>query len=223
MQYPNRAAAKHRQPVPMTDQVDPGQSPSSAPNESITSTSTRPATRADVARRAGVSTAVVSYVVNGGPRAVAPETAARVRTAIDALHYRPNANARALRKGTTEMLGLVLPDIANPFFAEYALAIEAAAAAYGYVLVVANSNAEKARERQIVNDLAGRHVDGLMLCTVFMPVDFADVTTSSRPTIFDQQLVARSRPPRAGPGDATRRASGRRTPDRRLMDSPPSR
>jgi LacI family transcriptional regulator len=145
---------------------------------------TRPATRADVARRAGVSTAVVSYVVNGGPRAVAPETASRVRTAIDALSYRPNANARALRKGTTEMLGLVLPDIANPFFAEYALAIEAAAAAFGYVLVVANSNADKARERQIVNDLAGRHVDGLMLCTRFMPADFVDAISPGRPTIF---------------------------------------
>ena len=82
------------------------------------------------------------------------------------------------------MLGLVLPDIANPFFAEYALAIELAAAAYGYVLVVANSNAEKTRERQIVNDLAGRHVDGLMLCTMFMPVDFSEVTASGRPMVL---------------------------------------
>lgn len=100
----------------MTDRSDQNRSP--APTARLEQTSTRAATRADVARHAGVSTAVVSYVVNDGPRAVAPETAIRVRSAIEALHYRPNANARALRKGTTEMLGLVLPDIANPFFAE---------------------------------------------------------------------------------------------------------
>ncbi len=168
----------------MTDQSAPDRGRNPALTAPITQVPTRPATRADVARRAGVSTAVVSYVVNGGPRTVAPETAERVRAAIDALRYRPNANARALRKGTTEMLGLVLPDIANPFFAEYALAIEAAAAAYGYVLVVANSNAEKTRERQIVNDLAGRHVDGLMLCTMFMPAEFSEVNHATRPMIF---------------------------------------
>jgi len=130
----------------------------------------RQATRADVARRAGVSTAVVSYVVNGGPRTVATETAARVRAAVEDLHYRPNANARALRKGRTEMLGLVLPDIGNPFFAEYALAIELAAAAHGNMLVV--------------GDLAGRHVDGLLLCTVSPPGAVSKLALADRPTDF---------------------------------------
>jgi LacI family transcriptional regulator len=83
----------------------------------------RPPTRADVARYAGVSTAGVSDVVNDGPRRVAPETAARVRTAIEILNYRPNVNARALKRGSTEMLGLVLPNITNPFFAEYVRAL----------------------------------------------------------------------------------------------------
>lgn len=78
----------------------------------------RPVTRADVARYAGVSTAVVSYVINSGPKPVAPHTAARVRDAIERLDYRPNGNARALRKGTTEMLGLVLSDSTNPYFVE---------------------------------------------------------------------------------------------------------
>ena len=67
-------------------------------------------TRADVARYAGVSTAVVSYVINEGPRTVAPRTAARVREAIELLNYQPNINAQALRRGTTEMIGLVLSD-----------------------------------------------------------------------------------------------------------------
>ena len=69
----------------------------------------RAATLADVARLAGVSSAVVSYVVNNGPRPVAPSTADRVRDAIAALGYRPNSHARALSTGSTGILGLILP------------------------------------------------------------------------------------------------------------------
>ena len=83
----------------------------------------RVVTRADVARLAGVSTAVVSYVVNDGPRPVAADTAARVREAIEMLGYRPNASARARKLGTTGVLGLVVPDSSNPFYAELALEV----------------------------------------------------------------------------------------------------
>ena len=85
----------------------------------------RPVTRADVARYAGVSTAVVSYVMNDGPKPVAAATAARVRRAIEVLGYRPNLSARALRSGSTRMLALVVSDISNPFFADYALQVQA--------------------------------------------------------------------------------------------------
>ena len=144
----------------------------------------RPPTRADVARFAGVSTAVVSYVVNDGPRRVAPETAARVRAAIEILKYRPNVNARALKKGSTEMLGVILPDITNPFFAEYARAIEVAAAAHGYVLVVANSDGSGAQESRIMTDLAKRQVDGLIISTVLPPSGFHAVALPGRPTVL---------------------------------------
>jgi LacI family transcriptional regulator len=144
----------------------------------------RPATRADVARYAGVSTAVVSYVVNEGPRRVAPKTAARVRAAIEILNYRPNVNARALKKGSTEMLGLVLPDITNPFFAEYARAIEVAAAAHGYLLVVATSDGNDAQESRIVNDLADRHLDGLIISTLRTPADFRATRLRGRRTVL---------------------------------------
>jgi LacI family transcriptional regulator len=144
----------------------------------------RPPTRADVARYAGVSTAVVSYVVNDGPRRVAPETAARVRTAIEILNYRPNVNARALKKGSTDMLGVVLPDIANPFFGEYARALEIAAAAHGYVLVVANSDANEAQESRIVSDLSNRHVDGLLIRTVLPHSGFRAATVLGRPIVL---------------------------------------
>ena len=107
----------------------------------------RAVTRADVARYAGVSTAVVSYVVNGGPRAVAPQTAARVREAIDLLNYRPNVHAQALRRGSTHVIGLVLSDPGNPFFTEFAAAIGTEAARYDRALMMATSRASETRKR----------------------------------------------------------------------------
>lgn len=120
-------------------------------------------TRADVARLAGVSTAVVSYVVNDGPRPVAAETAARVREAIELLGYRPNPSARALKLGTTGVLGLVVPDSSNPFYAEFALEVEQAATARGLALLVASSNSDLELESRLLADLAARQVDGLLV------------------------------------------------------------
>lgn len=124
---------------------------------------TRTVTRADVAKLAGVSTAVVSYVVNGGPRPVAEATAVRVRDAIDVLGYRPNATARALKLGTTGVLGLVVPDSSNPFYAELALEVERAASARGLALLMASSNADLELEQRLIEDLLARQVDGLLV------------------------------------------------------------
>ena len=77
----------------------------------------RRATRTDVAKLANVSTAVVSYVFNNGPRAVAPDTSKRVREAAKLLNYHPNPTARALRTGYSKMLGVIVPDSSNPFSA----------------------------------------------------------------------------------------------------------
>lgn len=127
----------------------------------------RKVTQADVARFAGVSSAVVSYVVNGGPKNVAAGTRERVREAIDLLSYRPNLSARALRRGTTDMIGLVVPDSRNPFFAEFAYAIELAAGREGHALVIANSSDDAITERRLVADLASRQVDGLLVATAW--------------------------------------------------------
>ncbi|MDU2151295.1 MAG: LacI family DNA-binding transcriptional regulator, partial [Varibaculum cambriense] len=77
--------------------------------------SSRLATQSDVARVAGTSTAVVSYVVNGGPRPVASETRDRVLAAIEKTGYRPNNAARTLLTGKSSTLGMVIPDLTNPF------------------------------------------------------------------------------------------------------------
>ena len=130
-----------------------------------------PATRADVAKLAGVSTAVVSYVVNDGPRPVATATAVRVREAMELLGYRPNASARALRRGTTETLGLVVADSLNPFFSEYTAEVVRAAAARGKRVLVADTHQNIEAEQDIVEDLVSRQVDGLLFASSFARFD----------------------------------------------------
>ncbi|HEU0257009.1 MAG TPA: LacI family DNA-binding transcriptional regulator [Microbacteriaceae bacterium] len=127
---------------------------------------TRRATRTDVARLAGTSVAVVSYVVNGGPRPVAATTRARVLEAIDAVGYQPNTIARALASGVTSLYGLILPSISNPFFAALAHELEDAIAATGKILLLGDSSGSKEREAELVGVLARRRTDGVFFIGV---------------------------------------------------------
>lgn len=119
--------------------------------------------RADVARLAGTSPSVVSYVLNGS-RPVAPGTRARVLAAIEELGYRPNAVARSLRTSRTHTLGLIVPDAANHFFAELSGAIEEAAFTAGYTVLVGNAVNDRSRELAYLRTFIDRQVDGLILC-----------------------------------------------------------
>lgn len=123
----------------------------------------RPTTRADVARLAGVSTAVVSYVVNGGPRGVSPATREKVLRAIEVLDYRPNSSARALKRGATHLLGVVVPDIGNPFYAEFVGAIDAAAHARDRSVLLTLTHKDPDREYAMITNLVDRGVDGLLV------------------------------------------------------------
>ncbi|MBT1001344.1 LacI family transcriptional regulator [Paenarthrobacter sp. DKR-5] len=148
----------------------------------------RPAvTRKDVARYAGVSTAVVSYVVNAGPKRVAPATEARVLEAIRLLDYRPNAAARALKMGTSEMLGLIVPENSNPYFAQLAHAVEEAADRRGYVLLLANSDGTLTKERRHLRNLAARRVDGVLLASVVFDPDLSDLGSADIPAVLLNQ------------------------------------
>ncbi|WP_159096414.1 LacI family DNA-binding transcriptional regulator [Miniimonas sp. S16] len=129
------------------------------------------ATRVDVARLAGVSSAVVSYVVNDGPRPVAAETRARVLQAMDQLGYVPNASARNLRRGSTQTLGLVVADSQNPFFGQYTFELVKAAERQGKQLLIADSREDAAREADIVDNLVAQQVDGLLFTSAFARVD----------------------------------------------------
>lgn len=119
--------------------------------------------RADVAKLAGTSPSVVSYVVNGGPRNVAPETRARVLAAVESLGYQPNGVARSLRLNKTMTLGLVVPDTSNPFFAELARAIEVEAFGHGYTLLIGNAAEDDERQTAYVRTFLQRQIDGLFL------------------------------------------------------------
>ncbi|MET9487034.1 LacI family DNA-binding transcriptional regulator [Nocardia sp. NPDC006630] len=120
-------------------------------------------TRRDVARLAGTSDAMVSYVLNGGPRRVAPATRDRIVAAVNELGYRPNAVARSLKMSRTMTLGLVVPDNSNPFFAELARAIEDVAFEAGYTLLLGNAMDNDEREATYIRILIDRQVDGLIV------------------------------------------------------------
>src|SRR5690554_3602296 len=98
----------------------------------------RPTLR-DVAELAGTSTAVVRYVVNDGPRAVAPKTRARVEEAIRELGYRRNPIAGALSAGRSNLVGLLVPDTANGFFGELSRHIEGEGRARGLLTLLGNT------------------------------------------------------------------------------------
>lgn len=135
-------------------------------------------TRDDVARRAGTSSAVVSYVVNNGPRRVSEKTKAKVLAAIDELGYRPNGFARALRSTRSRLLGLVLPDNSNPFFAELARVIEDEAFRRGYLLLLGNSTEDDERQAAYVREFLELRVEGLLLISAANGQRQADLTLS---------------------------------------------
>ncbi len=116
----------------------------------------------DVADRAGVSTTTVSHVVNG-TRNVDPRTAARVQAAIEELGYRPNALARSMRRGRTHTVGIVVPDIANPFFGDLARSLEDHMFERGYSAIICNSDGDAAKEARYLDVLLSKKVDGLLL------------------------------------------------------------
>ena len=124
------------------------------------------ATIKDVAKAAGVSTATVSAVVNGSAF-VSPELRTRVTAAIAGLDYAPMSAARNLKRGRSQLIALIVSDLANPFFARVVCAAEAAAAASGYALVVFNSDEKPEHERRILERIRALSCDGIIL----VPVD----------------------------------------------------
>ncbi|WEV46777.1 LacI family DNA-binding transcriptional regulator [Bifidobacterium sp. ESL0690] len=121
------------------------------------------ATRNDVARLANVSTAVVSYVFNKGPRNVSEKTTKRVLDAARKLNYQPNSIARALRTGNSNTLGAVINDMTNPFNAGVYEELEMLAAERGYSMLFAASHGSPEREHFVTEQLINRNVEALFI------------------------------------------------------------
>jgi LacI family transcriptional regulator len=115
-----------------------------------------------IAERARVSIATVSNVISGN-RPVSATLAARVRLAIEELDYHPNHIARSLKVKQTNMLGMIIPDITNPFFPEVMRGAEDASRERKYLLVTANTNEHAEREHEVISVLRSHRVDGLLV------------------------------------------------------------
>ncbi len=115
----------------------------------------------DVARAAGVSTATVSYVLNG-TRQVKTVTRERVLQAVEELGYRPNEAARSLRTRSTRTVALVIPNISHHFFGAIAVNIEEWLRPQGYTLIVCNTMSDTEHERHILATLIERRVNGVI-------------------------------------------------------------
>jgi LacI family transcriptional regulator len=127
----------------------------------------------EVARLAKVSTATVSRTINGSDK-VTPETAERVRQAVEQLKFYPNTNARALGSGKSSLYGLIISDITNPFFPELVKSFEDIAVQHGQEVLIANTNYDPARVEVCVSRMLQRKVDGVAIMTSEMDEKFID-------------------------------------------------
>jgi LacI family transcriptional regulator len=134
----------------------------------------------DVARMAGVSRSTVSRVLTGAAN-VSPEAVGAVRAATRKLGYRPDPIARAMRSGSSGCIGMVVPEIGNPFFAELVEAIERELQAHDVELMITDSRDSVQNERRRIESLLDRRVDGLIV----IPVE----SSSSAPALEDVTAI----------------------------------
>jgi len=116
----------------------------------------------DVAKKAGVSPALASLALNEKPY-VSKEAREKIYKAVKELGYRPNIVARSLRQKKTDTLGLVLSDIANPFFPEIARGVEQRAREYGFNVILCNTDADPFQEEESIEILFSKQIDGLII------------------------------------------------------------
>ncbi|MFN8205979.1 MAG: substrate-binding domain-containing protein [Bacteroidales bacterium] len=119
----------------------------------------------DIAERVGVSTALVSYVINGQEKEkrVGKELANRIREVAAELNYQPNQIARSLRMKSTRTIGLIVADIANPFFGQLARIVENEAAEIGYTVIIGSTDENLKKSEDLINSLLTRQVDGFLI------------------------------------------------------------
>ncbi|MET9611297.1 LacI family DNA-binding transcriptional regulator [Kitasatospora indigofera] len=140
-------------------------------------------TMSDVARAAGVSVTTVSYVLSG-KRAVAPDKREAVHKAVAELGFRLNTVAQSLRTKRSRTVALIVPDIANPFYAQLARGLQDAMRPERYHVVVCNTNADRAEELLYLDDVVQRRLDGVVITPQWLaPEDFDAVRAAGIPVV----------------------------------------
>ncbi|SCL71715.1 transcriptional regulator, LacI family [Micromonospora citrea] len=147
-----------------------------------------PATIRDVARASGVHISTVSRTFSA-PHLVNPETRGRVLACAEELGYRPNRAARALITGRTHNIGLIIADIANPFFPPLIKAAESQARQRDYHVFVADTNEDPVAEEELVHALA-KQVDGVLLCSPRMSNSLIEQLSREVPLVVINRQVA---------------------------------
>ena len=149
------------------------------------------ATIHDVARKAGVSSATVSHVINNS-RFVAPETRQRVMDAIESLRYRRDGVARSLRRAKTSTIGVIIADITNPFFADLVRGIEDRIYGHeeGFNLILCNTDEDAAKERLYLDVLQEKRVEGLIIVpTGENAASLEELVRAGLPIVFADRFI----------------------------------
>jgi LacI family transcriptional regulator len=143
----------------------------------------------DVAKAAKVSIGTVSNVLNR-PEVVSPSTLSRVQSTIKDLGFVPNGVARQLRSGYSRTLGLVVPDVGNPFFTEVARGVEDAARKRDYAVFLCNSDESLEKEDRYINVLIEQHVRGVLITPADIKADRIDALRARGicVTLLDREL-----------------------------------
>ena len=146
------------------------------------------ATIYDVAELAGVSPATVSRVFNG--TSVSDEKVAAVRAAAATLDFTPNRAARSLRRQSSEVIALVIPDIENPYFTEMARGVEDVASEAGYSVVLCNSDAQVEKEATYLRIAIAENMSGVIIATADEHSDLDGILATGRPVVAVDRSTA---------------------------------
>lgn len=137
----------------------------------------------DVAKAAGVSIKTVSNVIHNHPN-VTPKTKEKVDAAIKAMSYSPNLNARSLRTGKTNVIGLVIPELLNSYFTELSNFVILAAEEKGLTVVIQQSNGDRPKELKILENAERNLVDGLIYSPLGLHQEDAELTNVRYPLVM---------------------------------------
>ncbi|TDO37154.1 LacI family DNA-binding transcriptional regulator [Paractinoplanes brasiliensis] len=144
----------------------------------------------EVAARAGVSTSTVSRVLNGAR--VSAESERLVRAAAEALAFTPNRTASRLRGRRSAVIGLIIPDIENPFFTALARGVENRASAAGYSVVLCNTDEDPDREATYLDIAVAEHMAGVILAPADDASDVGRLVSQRRPVVAVDRSLARA-------------------------------